>query len=254
MDFRLSSSLTFSRWLPAGDDGTYGSPKASEPDEEDDVADIVLGIIAVLIGALLCFRGYLAMRALISLWGAFVGFLLGAGIVAQVTGDGFLQVFLGWMVGIIVALVFGVLAYLSYQVAVVLGMAAIGFTVGTSIMAAFHVQWSWLTVLVGVAAGIVLAVIAIAGDLPAILLAVLTALTGASVTVFGLMLLFGVMSSAEFTAGDLTAKLEAHWWWYAIYAVLAIVGVISQGSHLSRVKRSMRQQWAPGQPATAEPR
>ncbi len=218
------------------------------------MADIVVGIIAVLIGALLCFRGYLAMRLLISLWGAFVGFLLGAGLVAQLTGDGFLQVFLGWLVGIIVAVVFGVLAYLSYQVAVVLGMAAIGFTVGTSIMAAFHIQWSWLTVLVGVAVGVVLAVIAIAGDLPAILLAVLTALAGASVTVFGLMLLFGVLNSGEFSAGDVTAKLDAHWWWYAIYAVLAIVGVIAQGSHLSRVKRSMREQWAPVQPVPASPR
>ncbi len=216
--------------------------------------DIVVGIIAVLIGALLCFRGYLAMRLLISLWGAFVGFLLGAGIVAQVTGDGFLQVVLGWIVGIVVAVVFGVLAYLSYQVAVVLGMAAIGFTVGTSIMAAFHIPWSWLSVGVGVAVGIVLAVIAIVGDLPAILLAVLTAVAGASVTVFGLMLLFGVLNSGEFTAGDLTAKLDAHWWWYAIYAVLAIAGVIAQGSHLSRVKRSMRQQWAPAQPVPAQSR
>jgi len=218
------------------------------------MADIVLGIIAVLIGALLCFRGYLAMRLLISLWGAFVGFLLGAGLVAQFTGDGFLQVFLGWLVGIIVAVVFGVLAYLSYQVAVVLGMAAIGFTVGTSIMAAFHIQWSWLTVLVGVAVGLLLAVIAIVGDLPAILLAVLTALAGASVTVFGLMLLFGVLNSGEFSAGDVTAKLDAHWWWYAIYAVLAIVGVIAQGSHLSRVQRSMREQWAPVQPVPVPPR
>ena len=218
------------------------------------MADIVLGIIAVLIGALLCFRGYLAMRLLISLWGAFVGFLLGAGLVAQFTGDGFLQVFLGWLVGIIVAVVFGVLAYPSYQVAVVLGMAAIGFTVGTSIMAAFHIQWSWLTVLVGVAVGLLLAVIAIVGDLPAILLAVLTALAGASVTVFGLMLLFGVLNSGEFSAGDVTAKLDAHWWWYAIYAVLAIVGVIAQGSHLSRVQRSMREQWAPVQPIPVPPR
>ncbi|HET9650512.1 MAG TPA: DUF4203 domain-containing protein [Microlunatus sp.] len=208
------------------------------------MSDIVVGIIAVLVGALLCPRGYLAMRALISLWGAFVGFLLGAGLVAGFTGEGFLQMVLGWVVGLVVAVVFGILAYLSYQVAVVLGMAAIGFTVGTSILAAFHVPWSWLSVLVGVAAGIVLAIIAIVGDLPAILLVVLTALAGASVTVFGLMLLVGVLNSSELTQGNATATLHAQWWWYVIYGVLAVIGVIAQGSHLSRVKQSMRQQWS----------
>jgi hypothetical protein len=123
-------------------------------------------------------------------------------------------------------------------------MAALGFTLGTSIMAAFHIPWSWLTVGVGVAVGILLAVIAIAGDLPAILLAILTALGGASVTVFGLMLLFGVLNSGQFTAGDVTRTLDAQWWWYVLYAAFAIVGVIAQGSRLSRMKRSMRQQWA----------
>ncbi|GAA3629439.1 TM7S3/TM198-like domain-containing protein [Microlunatus ginsengisoli] len=218
------------------------------------MTDIVVGIIAVLVGVLLCFRGYLAMRALISLWGAFVGFLLGAGLVAGLTGSGFLSAVLGWIVGIVVAILFGVLAYLSYQVAVVLGMAAIGFTVGTSIMAAFRVQWSWLTVLVGVAAGVLLAVIAIAGDLPAILLAVLTAVAGASVVVFGLMLIVGLLNAGAFTAGDVTAKLDTHWWWYAGYLVLVLAGIIAQGTHLSRAKASMRQQWYGAQYVPAPPR
>lgn len=217
------------------------------------MTDIVVGILAVVVGALLCFRGYLAMRALISLWGAFVGFLLGAGLVAGITNSTFGSVVLGWIVGFVVAIVFGVLAYLSYQVAVVLGMAAIGFTVGTSIMAAFHISWSWLTVLVGVAAGVVLAVVAIASDLPAILLAVLTALAGASVTVFGVMLLLGTIKADEFTAGDVTATLDAHWPWYALYLALVIVGIVVQGSHLSRMHRSMRQQWTPA-PVGAQPR
>ena len=218
------------------------------------MTDIIVGIIAVLVGALLCFRGYLAMRALISVWGAFIGFLLGAGLVAGITHSGFLSAVIGWVVGIVLAIVFGVLAYLFYQVAVVLGMAAIGFTLGTSLMAAFHIQWSWVTVLVGIAAGLVLAVIAIAGDLPAVLLAVLTALAGASVVVFGVMLLVGTINSTEFTTGELTAKLNANWVWYAAYVVLAVVGIIVQGTHLNRAKRSMRQQWYGPQYVPAQPR
>ena len=80
--------------------------------------DIVVGLIAVLTGAVFCFRGYLAMRIIIPLWGAFAGFMLGAGIVA--TDAGFLATALGWIVGLAVALLFGLLAYLYDEVAVVL--------------------------------------------------------------------------------------------------------------------------------------
>ncbi|MDN5770164.1 MAG: TMEM198/TM7SF3 family protein [Microlunatus sp.] len=211
---------------------------------EDDMDDIAVGIIAVLIGALLCFRGYAALRLIISLFGAFVGFLLGAGLVAGVTDSGFLQLALSWLVGVVGAVIFGILAYVSYQVAVVLGMAAIGFTIGTSIMAALQVDSGLLTVLVGVAAAVVLAVVAIATDLPAILLIILTVLAGASVVVSGAMVLAGTTSIGRLSSDTVLTGMDNNWWWYALYAVLVIVGLIVQGRYLSRGRRSMRQQWA----------
>jgi hypothetical protein len=65
-----------------------GSRWSLDQPERQFVDTIVLGAIAVLIGALLCFRGYVTMRLIISLFGAFVGFLLGAGLVAGVTDSG----------------------------------------------------------------------------------------------------------------------------------------------------------------------
>ncbi|HYN32535.1 MAG TPA: DUF4203 domain-containing protein, partial [Ilumatobacteraceae bacterium] len=128
------------------------------------MSDITVGVIAILTGAVFCFRGYLAMRIIIPLWGAFAGFMLGAGIVAG--ADGFLGSALGWIVGIVLAVVFGLLAYLYYEVAVLLGMMAIGFTLGASLMVALGVTWSWLIVLSGVALAVVLAFVALAADLP----------------------------------------------------------------------------------------
>ena len=206
--------------------------------------DIAVGIIAVLIGALLCFRGYAALRLIISLFGAFVGFLLGAGLVAGVTDSGFLQLALSWLVGVVGAVIFGILAYVSYQVAVVLGMAAIGFNIGTSIMAALQVGSGLLIVLVGIAAAVVLAVVAIATDLPAILLIILTVLAGASVVVSGAMVLAGTISTRRLNSDTLLTGMDNNWWSYALYAVLVILGLIVQGRYLSRGRRSMRQQWA----------
>ena len=117
--------------------------------------DVVVGLLAALTGAVFCFRGYLAMRVVIPLWGAFAGFLLGAGIVA---GDGgFLSTALGWIVGLAVAVVFGMVAYLYYEVSVLIGMTAIGFVLGTSVMVALGVTWSWVIVLSGVVLAVVLA-------------------------------------------------------------------------------------------------
>lgn len=208
---------------------------------------IVVGIIAVLIGALLCFRGYVTMRLIISLFGAFVGFLLGAGLVAGATDSGFGQLALSWIVGFVGAVVFGVLAYLSYQVAVVIGMAAIGFTIGTSVMSATGVGSPVATVVVGVLAGVLLAVVAVATDLPAVILVVLTALAGASVTVTGVMLVAGSIGLNRLTAEGVGAEMGRGWWWYVLYGALALLGIIAQLR--ARGVRTMRQQWGSPTPA-----
>ena len=213
---------------------------------------IVVGIIAVLIGALLCFRGYVTMRVIISLFGAFVGFLLGAGLVAGVTDSGFGQLALSWLVGIVGAVLFGVLAYLSYQIAVVIGMAGIGFAIGTTVMAAVGVGSQVAIVVVGLLAGALLAVIAIATDLPAVILVVLTALAGASVTVAGVMLIVGTIGINRLTADGVGAEMSRGWWWYVLYGGLALLGIIAQLR--SRGSRTMRQQWGSQVPAGATAR
>jgi hypothetical protein len=202
------------------------------------VDTIVVGIIAVLIGALLCFRGYVTMRVIISLFGAFVGFMLGAGLVAGVTDSGFGQLALSWLVGIVGAVLFGVLAYFSYQIAVVIGMAGIGFAIGTTVMAA-----------VGVGSQVA---IVVATDLPAVILVVLTALAGASVTVAGVMLIAGTIGINRLTAEGVGAEMSRGWWWYVLYGGLALLGIIAQLR--SRGSRTMRQQWGSQVPAGATAR
>ena len=65
--------------------------------------DVIVGIIIILIGALFCFRGWLAMRIVIPLWGAFAGFIIGAALIQGWTGDGFLSTSFSWIVGIVLA-------------------------------------------------------------------------------------------------------------------------------------------------------
>ncbi len=208
------------------------------------MSDIAVGVIAILTGTVFCFRGYLAMRLIIPLWGAFAGFMLGAGIVSG--ADGFLGSALGWVVGIVLAVVFGALAYLYYEVAVMIGMLAIGFALGTSLMVALGVTWSWLIVLSGVALALALAIVALVADLPMALLTVLTAMAGASTIVAGLMLLFGVTDVGDFDSVQTTKVLADDWWWYAIYLALAIGGMVAQFLDVERRRETLRAAWSTG--------
>ncbi len=206
--------------------------------------DIAVGVIALLTGAVFCFRGYLAMRLVIPIWGAFAGFMLGASIVS---GDaGFLGNALGWFVGFGLAIVFGVVAYLYYEVSVMIGMMGIGFVLGTSLMVALGVTWSWVIVLSGVVLAVVLAIVAIAGDLPMVLLTILTALAGASTMVGGLMLLFGVFDVDDFDIGITTEYVGDDWWWFVIYGGLVVGGIIAQFTDVDRRRDSLRQAWSTG--------
>ncbi len=210
--------------------------------------DVALGIIAILTGAVFCFRGYFAMRLVIPVWGAFAGFMLGAGIVS---GDaGFLGNALGWLVGLAVAIVFGVIAYLYYEVSVIIGMMAIGFALGTSLMVALGVDWSWLVVLSGVVLAAALAFVAIVGDVPMVLLTVLTALAGAGTIVAGLMLLVGTIDVEDFDIGATTETAADNPWWFVIYGGLVVGGIIAQFTDTDRRRTTLREAWATGVSST----
>jgi hypothetical protein len=207
------------------------------------VQDVIVGLLALAVGALFCFRGYLALRVVIPVWGAFAGFVLGAGLVDSITGDGFLGTALGWGVGFAVAIVFSLIAYLYYEIAVIIGMSAIGFTLGSAVMVAIGVTWSWVIVLVGVATALALALLAIIADLPMMLLTLLTATAGATTMVTGVMLLVGTLSTDDFEVASTTETIDDAWWWYAMYAVLVILGIVAQVRDQERLRQTLRQNW-----------
>jgi hypothetical protein len=207
------------------------------------VQDVVVGLIALAVGAVFCLRGYLALRVVIPIWGAFAGFVLGAGLVDSITNDGFLGTALGWGVGLAVAVVFSLVAYLYYEVAVIIGMGAIGFNLGVALMVAIGVSWSWVIVLVGVVAAVLLAFVAIVADVPMVLLTLLTATAGATTMVAGLMLLVGTLSTDDLEVGATTERIDDAWWWYLTSAVLVLIGILSQVRDQERLRRTLRQSW-----------
>jgi hypothetical protein len=207
------------------------------------VVDVVVGVLTLVVGGVLCFVGYAALRAVISLWGGFAGFVLGGGLVAAATDTGFLTSPLGWVVAIALAVVLGLVAYLYYAVSVVIGMGAIGFALGTTVASALGVTWSWVVILIGVLVGLGLAAVAVVGDLPMLILAVLSSFAGASTIVAGVLLLFGTVRTDELAA-DTTRALDLGGGWYAAYLALAVVGLIVQLRSAGNRRGTLRGTWS----------
>jgi hypothetical protein len=206
--------------------------------------ELLVGVVAVVIGGALCFRGYAALRVVIAVWGGFAGFLLGAGVVAGATGEGLLASALAWAVGVVVAVAFGLLAYAYYAISVLIGMSAIGFTLGTTGMVALGVTWSWVVVLVGIVVGALLAMLAIAGDLPKLLLALLGAFAGSSIALGGVLLVLGILDRGDLASTETTAALDLWWGWTLAYVVLALAGLASQMRDVGARRGTLRDDWA----------
>ena len=206
------------------------------------MSDWIAGLLAVGVGAVFCFRGYVAMRVMIAVWGALVGFGLGASLGSD--DGGILSNALSWILAIVLAVVFAAIAYLYYAVSIAIAMGSIGFVLGASVLVAVGVTWNWLIVLAGLTLGILLAIVAIAGNLPGILLIVLSALAGASAIVAGTMLLTGALDTDQITrSGSITEELNDDWYWYVIWAVVAAAGMFAQLRATARATSTMRDAW-----------
>lgn len=205
--------------------------------------EVVVGIISIVVGAAFCFRGWQLIRVILPLVGAFAGFVLGASIAADARGEELLGSAVGWIVAIAGALVLGLLVYAFYAVAIVVSMASIGFSLGAAAMIALDVTWSWLIIAVAVLVAILVAILAIAGNAPRVLLVVLSALSGASVIVSGLMLLLGQIDLDRFTPDGVAGLVDRRSWWYIVYGVLAVLGIIAQLS-AARRSDSLRESWS----------
>ncbi len=201
-----------------------------------------IGVVAALIGLSLVLRGYATIRTIISLFGALAGFALGVYVVSQATNTPILANQAGWIGGAIGAAACGLLAFFVYKVAMIGGLAAIGFTLGTSAMVALHVNNRAASLVVGIVAALALAVVAWRLDLPGLILVILTVLTGASVTTLGTMLVMGKVGTASLGQATITAVFADGWGWYALYLGLVVLGFVAQWRYL-KVRKPVRLKW-----------
>ena len=190
---------------------------------------LLVGALAVLIGLAFAFVGYRFFLILLPIWGFIAGFALTANAIAGLLNEGFLVTILGWIAGFFVGLVFAVLSYFFWYIAVIVLAGTVGYALGASILTALGVDSGFLVFVAGLGVGIVFFIGAIVLAVPKWAIVVLTAIGGAGAIVVGVALAIGRFPVSGLSEGGIvSAAIGDSVLWGLAWAVLAVAGVVVQ--------------------------
>jgi hypothetical protein len=194
-----------------------------------DFQALLVGIVAIAVGAAMMLLGYRLALILLPIWGFFAGFIFGAQVLQEFFGDGFLATTASWVVGVIVGLLFAVLSYLFWYVAVVILFASIGYWLGYGFMTLIGFSETGLIAIgIGLLLGAVFAVAAFVTGVPLAALVVITAIGGAHALIAGILVLFGTVAVADLGTGVANAIIMTNAGWWLVAIGLAVVSIIFQ--------------------------
>ncbi len=140
-------------------------------------------------------------------------------------------------------MIFAVLAYVYYYVAIVLAMGAAGFAIGSGIIVALGISWNWVAVLTGLAIGLVFGLVSVIADVPMIVIVIIGSVAGAVSVTAGVMLLLGSLNSADFSRGDFTDTVSSSFGWSLLLLALALIGIVVQARQRALMRQSVHETW-----------
>lgn len=185
-------------------------------------------LVALLFGVFVCFAGYRFFLVLLPVWGFFFGFFLGAQAVQALLGDAFFGTVTSWVVGFVVAVLFAVLSYLFYVIGVALIGGALGYGLAVGILTFIGLPMGFLVWIIGIAAGVVLAVVTLRFNLAKYVIIFATGVGGAALSIGTLLLGVEGMALAEAAENPIQTMLDGSWFWTLIFLALAVAGIVVQ--------------------------
>jgi hypothetical protein len=131
------------------------------------------------------------------------------------------------VVGFIVALIFAVLSYLFYLFAVALIAGSLGYAAAVGLLTAIGMDFGFIVWLIGLVAGVALAVVVLRFNIQKIVIELATAFLGAGAIIGTFVALFSGIRSTELI------QLGTKWvlqnpLWLIVFIVLGVLGLVAQ--------------------------
>jgi len=192
---------------------------------------ILVGLFALAIGLAFCFWGFRLFLVLLPIWGFFAGFLLGANGITMLFGEAFLATVTSWVVGVLLGLLFAVLSYLYFWVAIILLGGALGYQLTLGVFEWLNLNpEGWIAFISALVVGAIFAVGFFLLHMPAVIVIVATAILGAAASIAGVIVGLGLVPYAALNSG-IFGVYDFHdlsFIWLIGAIVLAFAGAIYQ--------------------------
>jgi hypothetical protein len=191
--------------------------------------ELLVGALAIGLGAGSMLVGYRLALVLLPVWGLFAGFLMGAQVEHALIGGGYLVTPVAWVVGGVLGLVFAVLSYLFWYIAVAIAFASVGSWLawgGLTLVGSPEIGLA--TVALGLGVGAAVAGLGLVTGVPLVLVVIITAVGGAHALVAGVLLVLGTIDLAALEYGVVNAVIGAGiGWWLAVIG-LSLIAITLQ--------------------------
>lgn len=189
--------------------------------------------IASLFGLMLTFTGYKLFRILLPIWGFFFGLWLGAQSIQVLFNEGFLTTVTSWIVGLIIGIIFAVLAFPFYLFGVAIIAASLGYLVTVGLWLWIGLPYGFLMWLVAIIVAIALTAVTFIFNLQKWVIIIATAVLGASLSVGVITALFKPISLL--LENPVRVMLQTSPLLLILFLLLVILGIIVQSRTTRRV-------------------
>lgn len=196
----------------------------------DTLSVLCAVVIALLFGALMAFGGYRLFIFLLPIWGFIFGFTLGAQTMQALLGTSLFADATALVVGFVVALIFAVLSYLFYFLAVAIIAFSLGYgaTVGLWTMIIPNPTFDFIVWLVAVVVGVIVAVATLRFNIQKYVIIIATGFGGAALVAMTLLGGVAGASIANALNAPLRTMLAGNPLVTILFFVVAIAGIAFQ--------------------------
>jgi hypothetical protein len=203
------------------------------------IEGIIVGLLAVVVGAAWAAYGLKFFTILLPLWAFLFGLISGAQWGQDVFGQGFFSTVLSWIIGFGFGLFLAVISFFWYYAAVTILGGALGYALGVGLMDWLGIDASILGILVGLIVGAVFAFATFVLGVPAFLVIYLSAISGAAAVVNGVLVLFGVIKLSDLESGFFSGLLTNGVVGIIAWIALSVVAIVYQLRDVGRMAASI---------------
>jgi hypothetical protein len=206
------------------------------------IATACAGLIGLLFGMALTFAGYRLFYFLLPIWGFIFGIAFGAQAMQALFGQGFLSTVTSWVVGFVVGLVFALLSYLFWVVAVAVVAGALGYAVTVGFLGWLGMEFGLIPWLLGIVVGALVIGAALFLNLQKWVVIIATAVLGAGAVIGTFVLMFNPNAAA--LAQPVKTAMNTSPLLTLLFFVMAIAGIAVQYQSTRRYSIESYNRWA----------